>query len=389
MASTAGVASGRGDEIAAMRRALELARRGEGLVEPNPQVGAVVLSAEGSVVGEGWHARFGGDHAEIVALAAAGAAARGGTLVVTLEPCCHHGKTPPCTDAVIAAGVKRVVVAAEDPFPEVAGGGIARLRAAGIDVETGLLSAEAERLTAPFRRLVRDRRPWVIAKWAMSLDGRIATAGGDSRWISCEASRAIVHALRGRMDAIMVGIGTALADDPLLTARPPGPRTPLRVVVDSRARLPLAGRLVGTAGEVPLLVATGPEAPADRVTALEAAGCMVWRGEDADRGVRLAALLRHLGERRVTNLLVEGGAGLLGGLFDAGFLDEAWAFVAPKLVGGTVAPAAIAGRGIARMTAAPRIAVEDVARSGEDVLLRGLVARGSSRPERVTAAPAD
>ena len=229
-----------------MRRAIELARRGEGLVEPNPQVGAVVLDAHGAVVGAGWHERFGGPHAEVMAIASAGAAARGGTLVVTLEPCCHHGKTPPCTDAIIAAGVSRVVIGVEDPFPQVSGGGVAALRRAGIDVETGVLAEAAARLSAPFRRLVVDGRPWVIAKWAMSLDGRIAAAGGDSRWISGEASRALVHTLRGRVDAIMVGIGTALADDPLLTARPPGPRTALRVVVDSRARLPTESRLVRT-----------------------------------------------------------------------------------------------------------------------------------------------
>lgn len=374
MTSTPGGPSGRMDEPSAMRRALELARRGEGLVEPNPMVGAVILAADGSIVGEGWHARFGGPHAEVLALAAAGEAARGGTLVVTLEPCCHHGKTPPCTEAVIAAGIERVVVGAGDPFPAVSGRGVARLRAAGLDVETGLLSAEAERLTAPFRRLVRDGRPWVIAKWAMSLDGRIATAGGDSRWISCEASRGVVHTLRSRMDAIMVGIGTALADDPLLTARPAGPRRALRVVVDSLARLPLTTRLVGSAREIPVLVAVGPEAPADRLAPLAAAGCEVWQGSDGDPGTRLVALLRHLGDRRITNLLVEGGAGLLGGLFDSGSIDEAWAFVAPILVGGADAPAAIGGNGIGRIDRAPRLLVESVSRFGEDVLMRGLVA---------------
>ncbi len=389
MTSTTGGPGGRMDETSTMRRALELARRGEGLVEPNPQVGAVVLAADGRIVGEGWHARFGGPHAEVVALAAAGEAARGGTLVVTLEPCCHHGKTPPCTEAVIRAGLKRVVVAAGDPFPEVSGRGLARLRDAGIDVATGCLREEAERLVAPFRRLVRDGRPWVIAKWAMSLDGRIAACGGDSRWISGEVSRGLVHTLRGRMDAIMVGIGTALADDPLLTARPAGPRTALRVVVDSRARLPPTSRLVQSAGEVPLLVAVGPEAPADRLADLAAAGCEVWQGSAGDRDARLAALLRHLGERRLTNLLAEGGAELLGGLFDSGSIDEAWAFVAPKLVGGAGAPAAIGGRGIQRMREAPRIDVEEVTRVGDDVLVRGLVPPGVTTLGDVTAARAD
>jgi diaminohydroxyphosphoribosylaminopyrimidine deaminase/5-amino-6-(5-phosphoribosylamino)uracil reductase len=359
-------------EASAMARALELARRGEGFVEPNPQVGAVVLAADGRVVGEGWHERHGGPHAEVVALAAAGEAARGGTLVVTLEPCCHHGKTPPCTDAVIAAGIRRVVVGAGDPFPAVAGGGIAGLKAAGIEVESGMLSAAAERLTAPFRRLVTAGRPWVIAKWAMSLDGRIAAASGKSNWISGEASRGVVHELRGRMDAILVGIGTALADDPLLTARPPGRRMPLRVVVDSTARLPPGSRLVQTARDVPILVAIGPEAPEDRVATLRSLGCRIWRGAEADRDARLASLLGHLGEQRLTNLLVEGGAEIFGSLRDAGFIDEVWAFVAPKLLGGSRSPAAIGGEGAWLVDNGQRIAVEGVTPLGEDLLIRGI-----------------
>lgn len=360
-------------EAIAMARAIELARRGEGFVEPNPQVGAVVLAPDGRVVGEGWHERHGGPHAEVVALAAAGEAARGGTLVVTLEPCCHHGKTPPCTQAVIAAGIRRVVIGSGDPFPKVDGGGIASLRAAGLDVECGILGDEALRLTAPFRRLVTAGRPWVIAKWAMSLDGRIAAVGGDSRWISGEASRGIVHELRGRMDAIMVGVGTALADDPLLTARPAGRRVALRVVVDSMARLPPEGRLVRTAGDVPLLVAVGPDAPPERVERLRSLGCEIWTGAESDRDARMASLLAHFGRCRHTNLLVEGGSAILGSLRDAGFIDEVWAFVSPKILGGAGAPAAIAGRGASAVNAARRISVEQVTSSGDDVLVRGVV----------------
>lgn len=356
-----------------MERALELARRGEGFVEPNPQVGAVVLATDGRVVGEGWHERHGGAHAEIVALAAAGEAARGGTLVVTLEPCCHHGKTPPCTEAVIAAGIRRVVVGAGDPFPAVAGGGIASLRAAGIEVEIGILSSEAERLTAPFRRLVTSGRPWVIAKWAMSLDGRIAAASGKSNWISGEASRGVVHQLRGRMDAILVGIGTALTDDPLLTARPPGRRVPLRVVVDSAARLPPESRLVKTAREVPILVAVGPEAPEDRIATLRSLGCRIWRGGETDRDLRLASLLGHLGGLAVTNLLVEGGSAIFGSLRDAGLIDEVWAFVAPKLLGGERSAAAIGGKGAWLVDEAQRLVVEAMTPLGDDLLIRGIV----------------
>ncbi|MFM7205977.1 MAG: bifunctional diaminohydroxyphosphoribosylaminopyrimidine deaminase/5-amino-6-(5-phosphoribosylamino)uracil reductase RibD [Planctomycetaceae bacterium] len=355
---------------AAMRRALELAARGRGFVEPNPQVGAVVV-ADGVIVGEGWHERFGGPHAEVAALLAAGDRARGATLVVTLEPCCHHGKTPPCTAAIQAAGITRVVIAAGDPYHEVAGRGVAALRAAGIAVETGLLAAEAERLTAAFRTLITQGRPWVIAKWAISLDGRFAAPAGQDRWISSHPSRELVHDLRTRVDAIAVGIGTALTDDPLLTARPSGaatagPRQPLRIVLDSRARLPLAARLVRTAREVPVLVAAGPEAPPERVAALKSAGCDVWVGQACGAVDRTADLLQELGRRRLTNLLVEGGPSVLGGLFAADLVDEAWVFVAPRILGG----------GTARedgLTEPARLQVEDVSFPGGDVLIRGTI----------------
>ena len=357
----------------AMRRALELARRGEGCVEPNPMVGAVITAADPGAdarfVGEGWHAAFGGPHAEVAALAAAGAAARGATLTVTLEPCCHHGQTPPCTNAIIAAGIAKVVVATRDPFPAVNGGGIEALRRAGIEVQTGVCAAEADRLIAPFRMLVERRRPWVIAKWAMSLDGRVATASRESRWISSADSRAVAHELRGRVDAILVGIGTAVADDP---QRPPGPRRALRIVLDSTARLPVDSRLVQTAGDLPVLVATGPAAPAERIRALEAAGCEVWRGAAADCLVRLQDLLAELGSRRLTNLLVEGGPTVLGSLADLRSIDEVWAFIAPRLIGGAAAPSPVDGSGIVALATAPAIDVEHVSRPGGDLFVRGV-----------------
>ncbi|MBM4010302.1 MAG: bifunctional diaminohydroxyphosphoribosylaminopyrimidine deaminase/5-amino-6-(5-phosphoribosylamino)uracil reductase RibD [Planctomycetota bacterium] len=357
------------DEVV-MRRALELASRGRGFVEPNPPVGAVV-TRDGAVIGEGWHERFGGPHAEVAALRAAGERARGGTLYVTLEPCCHHGKTPPCTDAIRAAGVTRVVIATGDPFPLVAGRGIAALREAGIDVEVGVLAREAERLTAPFRTLVTRGRPWVIAKWAMSLDGRLTTAVGQGRWISSAESRGLVHDLRTRIDAIAVGIGTALADDPLLTPRPDdaadsGPRRPLRIVLDGRARLSPTSTLVRTAREAPVLVATGPDAPADRITMLEAAGCEVWRGADRDPAARTGALLAELGRRQATHLLVEGGTTLLAGMFAAGQVDEAWTFVAPVIIGGATI-------GMPPLPAGVRLTIEDVSFPGGDVFVRGTV----------------
>src|SRR5262245_23696665 len=220
-----------------MRHALALAEKGRGFVEPNPMVGAVVLDPAGQLAGEGWHQKFGGPHAEVFALAAAGDRARGGTLVVTLEPCCHWGKTPPCTDAVLKAGVRRVVAAMADPFPKVAGGGLQILCGAGLEVHVGLCAPEAKRLNAAYLKLLRTGRPWVRLKWAMTLDGKIATRAGDSKWISGDESRRKVHELRGLVDAIIVGRGTVTADDPRLTARPPGPRVPARVVVSASGEL--------------------------------------------------------------------------------------------------------------------------------------------------------
>jgi diaminohydroxyphosphoribosylaminopyrimidine deaminase/5-amino-6-(5-phosphoribosylamino)uracil reductase len=350
-----------------MRRALELAERGRGAVEPNPLVGAVVVR-DGMLVGAGWHQRFGEAHAEINALAEAGAAARGATLYVTLEPCCHHGKTPPCTDAVLRAGIHRVVAALEDPFPQVAGRGAAVLRSAGVGVELGLCEAEARRQNAPYLTLLSRGRPYVHAKWAMTLDGKIATRSGDSKWISNEASRRKVHELRGRMDGILVGIGTALADDPLLTARPPGPRRGSRVVLDSRARLPLTSQLVQTAREVPTLLVT---AVADGTWAApyRAAGCeMLCLGEGRPD---VESLLQELGSRRWTNLLVEGGGAVLGSFLDAQLIDEVHVFIAPRLAGGAAAKIPIGGRGCATIAEALRLTECRVEIIDGDVYIRG------------------
>ena len=353
-----------------MRRALELAAEGEGSVEPNPMVGCVIAQGE-EIVGEGWHRRFGGPHAEIEALAQAGRRAAGATLFVTLEPCCHQGKTPPCTQAILAAGVRRVVVAQRDPFPEVAGGGLAELEAAGVAVEVGLLEADARRLNAPYRKLVETGRPWIIAKWAMTLDGKIATHTGSSRWISGPKSREAVHQLRGRVDAIMVGRQTAELDDPQLTARPPGPRGPLRVVVDTRASLRSGSQLVRTAGEVPVLVAAGDQAPEADRRRLARAGCEVLLCPGETPAVRLEALLDELGRRRLTNVLVEGGGQLLGSLFDLGQIDEVHVFLAAKLVGGANAPSPLAGHGLAQMADAHRLDDVRIEQLGEDVHIRG------------------
>jgi diaminohydroxyphosphoribosylaminopyrimidine deaminase/5-amino-6-(5-phosphoribosylamino)uracil reductase len=359
-----------------MRRALALAQKGEGHVEPNPMVGAVIVDEALSLIGEGYHQAFGGPHAEVYALAEAGERARGATLYVTLEPCCHHGKTPPCVDAILTAGIARVVVAMVDPFPRVAGGGIAKLREAGVVVEVGLMENDARELVAPFVRLVKQDRPWVHAKWAMTLDGKIAAHTGHSRWISNESSRAQVHQLRGRMDAIAVGIGTALADDPLLTARPPGPRQPLRVVFDRHARLPLSSQLVRTVGEIPVLVVCGPEAPGARVESLRTSGVEVLVVDSsADDRAIIEFALRDLGRRGCTNLLVEGGSRLLGSFFDAGAIDEVHAFVAPTLVGGATAPTPLGGTGLAEIGISGTLVDPSITIFAGDVCIRGRLRR--------------
>src|SRR4051812_23834313 len=352
-----------------MRRALAEAERGRGAVEPNPMVGAVVVR-DGLAVGIGHHARFGGPHAEVAALAAAGPAARGATLYVTLEPCCHHGKTPPCTGAILAAGPARVVAAMPDPFPRVAGGGLARLREAGLEVVVGVESAAARRLNAPYLKRLATGLPYVIAKWAMTLDGKTAAASGDSRWISGPRSRALVHELRGRVDGIVVGIGTALADDPDLTARPAGPRRATRIVLDSAARLPIGSRLARTAREVPVWVAVTDRAPADRRRALEALGCEVLP-LSGPGPVPIGPLLEELGGRGLTNLLVEGGGRVLGSFLDAGQVDAVEVFLAPILEGGPPTFTPAVGRGRDRMAEALRLVRPEVLVLGEDVLVRG------------------
>lgn len=353
-----------------MALALELAERGLGGVEPNPMVGCVIVAGD-RVVSQGWHARFGGSHAEIEALAQAGSAAVGATMYVTLEPCCHHGKTPPCTEAIVRAGIRRVVVAHRDPFPRVDGGGIDQLRAAGVQVDVGLMESASRRLNAPYLKLVRQGRPWINAKWAMTLDGKLAARSGDSRWISGERSRQRVHQLRGRMDAILIGAGTARADDPQLTVRPSGLRTPVRIVLDSQATLATDSRLVQTARETPVLIAAGPEAPRQRCQQLKAAGCEVWIGASEDRNQRLMELLEELGRLRMTHVLVEGGAQVLGSLFDARAIDEVHAFVAAKLIGGRTAPSPLAGCGLSHMPQAVTLSEPTIEILEGDVYFRG------------------
>lgn len=352
-----------------MRRALELAAAADHRTSPNPMVGAVVLDAAGALAGEGYHHRAGEPHAEIHALYQAGVRARGGTLYVTLEPCAHHGRTPPCVDRVIEAGIARVVAATVDPDPRTAGSGIGRLRAAGIDVESGLMQAQAERLNRFYMHHRRTGRPWVTAKFGASLDGRIATATGETRWITGAEARLHAHRERHRHDAILVGIGTVLADDPELTARFADARQPLRVVLDSRLRTPATAKLAGPN----TLIVTASDGDA---AALRAAGAEICRLPPGPEGrPDLAALLSELGRRGILSVLVEGGAGIHGAFFDAGLVDGVSAYLAPIIIGGGRALGAVGGVGASRLPAAHRLTELEIERAGDDIIVRGIVLR--------------
>lgn len=343
------------DDRRQMWRALQLAARGQGAVEPNPMVGCVLVR-NGRIIGEGWHRRFGGPHAEVDALRHCTGAPRGATAYVSLEPCNHHGKTPPCVEALLDAGIGRVVAPLVDPNPQVAGRGFAALRGAGVRVDVGLLHAEAAALNAPFIKRLSTGRPWVIVKWAQSLDGKIASRTGDSKWITDEACRNHAHRTRGRVDAIMVGVQTVRRDDPQLTCRVGRVRrVATRVVLDTHLRTPTDARVVRTARHTPTWIFCGRNAPAARVRRFEKAGCRVSPVVTRGGRVSLDAVLDALGGASMTNVLVEGGGRLLGVLFDARLADEAHVYVAPLLLGGTEALGALHGVGVARVADALKL----------------------------------
>lgn len=337
---------GEDDEVF-MRRALDLAQQACGLTSPNPLVGAVIVR-EGVVVGEGFHRAAGEVHAEVEALGAAGARARGATLFVTLEPCAHWGRTPPCAPRVAAAGVRRVVAALADPDPRVAGRGLSMLREAGVQVVVGVLAGEAQRQNRAFLTAMRLGRPHVTLKIAMTLDGKIADREGASRWITGETARAEAHRLRSESDAILVGIGTVLLDDPELTVRlgRPWPREPYRIVLDAGARTPVEARVVRTATPARTLVMIGHDAPNDHAERLSRAGPVVVRGPERHGHVDLEAVLTELHRREVRALLVEGGAEVHGAFLEAGLVDRVVVFIAPLLLGGRAAPSAVGGLGL-------------------------------------------
>ena len=356
-----------------MQRALELSREALGLSSPNPPVGAVVVK-DGQVVGEGHTLPPGQAHAEVIALLQAGERARGADLYTTLEPCCHFGKTPPCTRDIIRAGISRVHVATLDPNPLVNGKGLSELEDAGLSVHLNECGEEARQVAEAYTKFVATGRPFVTAKFAMSLDGKIATASGDSRWISSEESRRRAAELRRQSDAVMVGIGTVLADDPRLTARDEAggnlPRQPLRVVVEGAATLPPGAQLLREPGQV--LVAT-PKVADDRAAALAGDGAEVLHLPAGDDLVDLEALMQALGQRGVTCLLVEGGGVLLGSLFDRGLVDKVVAFVSPVILGGRDAPTPVAGVGAVAMAGAVRLVRSKAELIGEDAMITGYV----------------
>jgi len=368
--------SGTEHDLAFMRRAIRLAENSRGLAEPNPTVGAVIAS-EGRLVAEGWTAPYGGPHAEIVALQQAGDAARGATMYVTLEPCAHHGKTPPCAPELVRAGLERVVIAVLDPTPKTRGKGRRLLAREGVRTEVGLCRDAAVRQNAAFFKRAAAGKPLVIAKWAMTADGKIATRTGDSRWISGAESRRRVHGLRGMVDCVVVGVGTALRDDPRLTCRDAEKRRTAARLVLCGHRLPSPdAQLFSTLGEAPLILAYpegGPPEGLDAAVEKGAEGLAVPACEGQKGRLDPSALLEELGRREMSNVLVEGGAETLGGFFGAGQVDRALVFVAPKVVGGRDATTAVAGRGGDHMDEARKLLNVEIESVGPDVLLQGWV----------------
>ncbi len=357
-----------------MRRALELARLGAGHTNPNPMVGCVIVK-DGDIISEGYHEAYGGFHAERNALLNCAGDPRGADLYVTLEPCCHTGKTPPCTDIIIEKGIARVFVGSMDPNPLVDGKGIRILKDAGIEVECGILEDECRRLNEVFYHYMTTGRPFVVMKYAMSLDGKIACATGDSKWVTGEEARAHVHGLRSRYMGIMVGIGTVLADDPILTCRAPGGTNPTRIICDSSLRIPSDSRIVASAKDIPTIVACGHEAyeadrKRDKRSLLEEAGIRILPTEGGV-GVNLVQLADELGAQGIDSILLEGGSTLNSSALRAGIVNKVYAYIANKLIGGVDAPTPIGGIGADHMGEAVPLGGVEILPLGEDLCICG------------------
>jgi len=358
-----------------MKRALHLAEKGKGRTSPNPMVGAILVK-DGKMVGEGHHAKAGEAHAEIVALQQAGEEAEGAILYLNLEPCTHYGKTPPCVPQVIEAGVKRVVIGMEDPNPLVKGKGIEILRKAGLDVEVGILEKECRRLNEAFCKYILKKEPFVVLKVAATLDGKMATRNGDSKWISGEASRRFVHKLRDQVDGVLVGIGTVLKDNPMLTARIRGGRDPYRIVLDSRLKIPEEAKVIGTSPSKAIIAST-ELAPKDKIEKLEKRGVQILILDSKEGRVNLKSCLSKLGEMGMMNLLVEGGSQVNGSFLDEGVIDKLLLFLSPKLIGDQQALGIFGGKGASNLQKATALKEIKAKRMGEDILLEGYLESGT------------
>lgn len=371
-----------------MRRAIELAKKGRGFVHPNPLVGCVVVK-DGHIIAEGYHEKYGGFHAERNALTYCKTETNDALLYVTLEPCCHYGKTPPCTEIIIEKGIKKVFVGILDPNPLVAGKGVKMLQDAGIEVEVGICEDEIRELNKVFLKYITTKRPYVIMKTAMTLDGKIAAHTGDSKWVTNEESRKMVHQLRGEMAGVVVGIGTVLADDPMLTCRLEGNHhQPIRIVVDSNLRIPIDSQMVKTAKEYKTIIATtviSTEAERsgeisfncrrflDSLRSLEMTGAEIIECQSNNNRVDINDLMTRLGSMGIDSLLLEGGGTLNAAFLEAGCVDEAWAFIAPKIIGGSDAKTPVAGKGIDRMCDAINLQNIDIQNINGDILIKGKI----------------
>lgn len=359
------------NDIAYMKMALELAEKGAGRVAPNPMVGSVIVK-DGRIIGSGYHRQYGGLHAEREALASCTESPAGATMYVTLEPCCHYGKQPPCVDAILKAGIARVVVGSSDPNELVCGKGIATLKEHGVEVTEHILSEECDRLNPVFFHYIQKKRPYVVMKYAMTLDGKIAAYTGKSKWITGEAAREHVHRQRERYTAIMAGSGTVLADDPLLTCRLPGGRNPIRILCDSRLRIPLTANVIQTAGKVPTILATCCQDPT-RLLPYEEEGCRVLTLPEKDGHLDLLELMRRLGEESIDSVLLEGGGTLNWSALECGIVNRIQAYIAPKVFGGAEAKTPVEGIGFPSPAEAVKLKHYTVTRLGEDVLIEGEV----------------
>lgn len=355
-------------------RALELAALGEGRVEPNPLVGAVLVK-DNRVISEGYHEYFGGPHAEINAINNAKESVEGSTLYINLEPCAHFGKTPPCVDAIIKAGIRKVVMTIRDPNPVTAGKGVATLKKAGVEVLEGISERKAREINAPFFKLHLEGLPYFIAKWAMSLDGKIATHTGDSKWISSEESRMFLHEFRGKMGGIMVGIETVLSDNPTLLGRPGSQHNPRRIILDSFARIPLDSQIIKTLHQAETYLAVSPSAPQEKVKKLYDTGVKVLEIEGISGKLNLLKLARKLAEIGINKILLECGGTLMASAFESDLIDELMVFIAPKIIGGKEAHTPVAGEGIESIKNTLTMENMQIEAIGNDILVKGRIKR--------------